>query len=230
MKKTILMCAILGLGSVTAATASADSFELSDESKRNGVIWGSIVTGAVAAGPLGALAGTIAGSWLGEKVETAGQLEETEQALAEAHAQAEELSKQLAGTTKPVSQPINLEGLQLELLFKTGERRLNESGTEKISELAKLMKQHPELQVYLEGHTDPRGNTDYNQALSENRLQTVAGILQDKGIDSRRIRSHAFGASQSSATKGDYDSYALERVVKIQLSRQPAPENYARNH
>ena len=231
MKKTILMCAILSLGTITATTASAASFEMSDESKRNGVVWGSIVTGAVAGGPLGALVGTIAGSWLGEKVEDAGQVDEIEQELAQANARADELSQQLAVSEAATRdyQDFALQQLQLELLFKTGASELTLPAQLKMSLLASLLNEHPELMIRLDGHADPRGDANYNQMLTDKRVQSVQGFLIAKGVAPERFSVLSHGASQSTAKKGDYDSYALERVVKVQLSTQPAQESFAQN-
>jgi len=232
MKKSTLMCALLTLG--TATTAVAAPVEISDETKRNSVIWGSIATGAVAAGPLGAMAGVIAGSWLGEKVESAGQVEDAEQELARAKAQAEELTQKLAeaeiadqNRRQHDYQQIALEQLQLELLFKTGASELTLAAQLRMSLLASLLNEYPELMIRLDGHADPRGDANYNRTLSGNRVQTVQNFLIAKGVAAERFSAHSHGASQTSAIQGDYDSYALERVVKVQLSNQASQESFA---
>jgi len=231
MKKTMLMCAILTMGTATAAVATP--VEMSDEAKRDTVIWGSLVTGAVAAGPLGAMVGVIAGSWLGEKVEAAGQVEQTEDKLARARTEADELLQKLAESEAATNdyQQFALQQLQLELLFKTGVSELTIAAQLKMSLLASLLIEHPELIIRLDGHADPRGEKSYNQNLSEKRVQAVQGFLIAKGVAGDRFSSHSHGASQSSATVGDYDDYALERVVKVQLSspakNQSQQDSYA---
>jgi len=227
MKKMILMCAILSFG--TATTVAADPIELSDEAKRNSVIWGSIATGAAAGGPLGAMAGVIAGVWLGEKVEEAGRVDAVKEQLADANNHATKLSQQLAQAEIPVQpyEQVALERLYLELLFKTGDSQLTASGQERIANLASLLLKHPEVHIRLDGHTDPRGNADYNQTLSENRVQTIVELLVANGIANDRIVTNSHGADQSSAVTGDYDGYALERVVKIQLSKGGVQDSYA---
>lgn len=232
MKKTILICTILGLGAITASTASAATLEISDETKGNSVIWGSIATGAAIGGPLGALVGTIAGSWMGEKVKEAGQVEDAEEALAKANARVDELYQKLASSKTETNsyQQFTLQELQLELLFKTGASELTLPAQLKMGLLANLLIEHPELMIRLDGHTDPRGGTTYNQTLSDDRVQAVQNFLIDKGIPVERFSVHSHGASQSTATKDDYDSYALERVVKVQLSKQQTQDAYATNH
>jgi outer membrane protein OmpA-like peptidoglycan-associated protein len=232
MKKAILMSAILTMGTATSAVAAP--VEMSDEAKRDTVIWGSLVTGAVAGGPLGAMVGVIAGSWLGEKIEAAGQVEDVEDELARARAQANELSQQLAEAEmsaqsyqQHVYKQIALEQLQLELLFKTGVSELTVADQLKMSLLASLLVEHPELKIRLDGHADPRGDESYNQSLTDNRVQSVQDFLIAKGVAAERFTAYSHGASLSSAIAGDYDSYALERVVKVQLSSQIAQDSVA---
>jgi len=232
MKKAILMSAILTMGTATAAVAAP--VEISDEAKRDTVIWGSFVTGAVAGGPLGAIAGVIAGSWLGEKIETAGQVEDAAEKLAQAKAQADELSQQLAEAEISAQNhqqheyhQMALEQLQLELLYKTGASELTLAAQLKMSLLASLLIEHPELIIRLDGHADPRGVDSYNQSLTDSRVQSVQDFLIAKGVAAERFSTHSYGASQSSAAPGDYDSYALERVVKVQLSNPASQEGFA---
>lgn len=227
MKKILLMCAILSLSAATAANAA--SIEFSDESKRNSVVWGSIATGAVAGGPIGAMAGVVAGMWLGDKVGEAGKLESVETQLAEASHRVNDLSQQLTQSETIVQgyDQAALDLLQLELLFRTGETQLTASGQERMAYVASLLAKRTELNIRLDGYADPRGNADYNQALSEQRVQAVVDLLIANGIESSRIKSYSHGDSQSSAPNGDYDSYALERVVKIELSKSDTQDSFA---
>lgn len=227
MKKPILICALLSLSAATAANAA--SVEFSDESKRNGVVWGSIATGAIAGGPLGAMAGVVAGMWLGDKVGEADQLESVETQLAEANQRASDLSQKLTQSKTIVEDydQVALDLLQLELLFKTGESQLTVSGQERMTYLASLLGKRTELNIRLDGYADPRGNASYNQALSEQRVQAVVDLLIANGIESNRINTYSHGDSQSSASSGDYDSYALERVVKIELSKAETQDSFA---
>jgi outer membrane protein OmpA-like peptidoglycan-associated protein len=228
MKKTILMCTILSIGTITAANASA--IEFPDEYKSNSVVLGTIATGAFAGGPLGAMAGLVAGLWLGEKIEDADKLESVEVQLTEANNRASDLSQQLK-QSETIAQGYDqaaLDRLQLELLFKTGDNQLTASGQERITYVANLLAKRTELNIRLDGYSDPRGNSDYNQALSKQRVEAVVNLLIASGIESSRIKSYSHGDSQSSATTGDYDSYALERVVKIELSKSDTNDSFAK--
>lgn len=218
MKKSILICSILTAG-ITAST-SASAWEISDETKQSGVVLGTVATGALAGGPLGALLGAFAGSWLGEQVATADQVESVESELADARAEADLLSRKLAASEEASNdyQQFALQQLQLELLFKTGASELTLPAQLKMSLLASLLLEQPKLMVRLDGYADPRGDANYNQTLSAKRVQVVQEFLITKGVAPERFTIHSHGASQSQATLGDYDDYALERVVKVELS------------
>ena len=54
----------------------------------------------------------------------------------------------------------------------------------------------PHCIIYLEGHTDAVGNADYNQQLSQKRVQTVADYLISKGFSVDQIKVSYFGASK----------------------------------
>lgn len=47
----------------------------------------------------------------------------------------------------------------------------------------------------------------------------MARALSELGVDDQRIQSFSHGASESVSPSGDYDAYALERAVKINLSQ-----------
>lgn len=55
----------------------------------------------------------------------------------------------------------------------------------------------PEAQLTLEGHADPRGSVEYNQALSERRVDRTKRFLVDQGIPAANIQTKAFGKQQN---------------------------------
>ena len=58
---------------------------------------------------------------------------------------------------------------------------------------------------------------EYNNVLSDQRALTVQTALEKSGIDSYRIERRAFGADKSQAINGDYEAYAMERRVDIEI-------------
>jgi outer membrane protein OmpA-like peptidoglycan-associated protein len=59
-----------------------------------------------------------------------------------------------------------------------------------------MLKRMPNLMLYIEGHTDQRGDSDYNQKLSERRAKTVKDYLKNRGIEDNRLESQWFGKTK----------------------------------
>ena len=55
----------------------------------------------------------------------------------------------------------------------------------------------PDAHLILEGHADPRGSDQYNQALSERRVQRTKRFLTDRGVPPANIEIKAFGVQQN---------------------------------
>jgi peptidoglycan-associated lipoprotein len=70
---------------------------------------------------------------------------------------------------------------------------------------------HMNLQVLIEGHTDPRGSREYNIALGERRAKTIAALLMAEGVGSTRIKTISYGAEKLSALGHAEADYQLDR-------------------
>ncbi len=64
-----------------------------------------------------------------------------------------------------------------------------------LNELTQLLKDNPKINIQLSSHTDCRGNTPYNQDLSQKRAQSAIDFLAKSGIQSNRLIPKGFGES-----------------------------------
>src|ERR1700676_1495275 len=55
----------------------------------------------------------------------------------------------------------------------------------------------PNARLTLEGHADPRGSVEYNQALSQRRVERVKGFLSDLGVPLANIQTEGFGKQEN---------------------------------
>jgi OmpA-OmpF porin, OOP family len=62
-----------------------------------------------------------------------------------------------------------------------------------LSNLILILNEYPKLFIEIDSHTDSRGSSTYNQALSERRLQSTLDYLFKNGIESQRVVGKAFG-------------------------------------
>ena len=81
--------------------------------------------------------------------------------------------------------------------FQQGKADLGEDSKFVLHDLAKLMKQYPELKLRIEGHTSAEGDAATNQKLSEARAQVAVDFLVDhEGMDANRLEAVGFGSSK----------------------------------
>ena len=134
----------------------------------------------------------------------------------------EEMSEEESPTSIERSSVMNT------ILFDFNESGINEQSRRNLDGIYKLLEKYPDISVELTGHTDSRGNPDYNMQLSEKRAQSVAEYLVSKGIDSERIIVKAVGESEPVASNQNEDGSdapegrKLNRSVSINLSK---PDN-----
>ncbi|WP_255502208.1 OmpA family protein [Algoriphagus sp. AK58] len=67
---------------------------------------------------------------------------------------------------------------------------------QELERTAVMLKRMPNLMLYIEGHTDQRGNEEYNQKLSERRAQAVKDYLKNRGIEENRLESQWYGKTR----------------------------------
>lgn len=81
--------------------------------------------------------------------------------------------------------------------FEQGKADLNDDAKLALHDLAKVLKQAPDLRLRIEGHTSAEGDEDFNQKLSQQRAQAaVTFLVQKEGIDSARLEVAGLGSSK----------------------------------
>src|SRR6267154_1704649 len=211
-----------------------------------GFVTGGVI-GAFAAGPVGAVIGAGLGTWLGNRVHRAGDATHAEATVAALQTDKSELlgekstllseknvltetnrslSAQLDDLTHKVeaAQTVRedgsevLDGLQGDVLFRTGSAEITPEIAHQIQVLAQAVAKSPALKVRVDGYADPRGTVDANLKLSEARANAVRDLFLASGIRDEVLEVNAYGKSQSVAA--DNDGYALERRVRLTLQAQ----------
>lgn len=70
--------------------------------------------------------------------------------------------------------------------------------------------------MMLTGHTDPRGEVEYNLALGQRRAGSVAGYLAGRGVARAHLTSTSHG--EFDATGTDEEGWARDRKVDVTLA------------
>ena len=108
------------------------------------------------------------------------------------------------------------------LLFQQASLKLTNKGVRSIGLLSLVLKQYPDLEVIVIGHTDNvpvrRANIRDNWDLSALRASTIVRILhRDFNVEARRLTIQARGAFDTIASNKDAGSRLLNRRTEILL-------------
>src|SRR5579884_1406391 len=63
----------------------------------------------------------------------------------------------------------------------------------KLQENAKILKEHPEMKMVIEGHCDERGTTEYNLALGNRRAEAAKQYLINLGVQPSQLSTISYG-------------------------------------
>jgi outer membrane protein OmpA-like peptidoglycan-associated protein len=94
---------------------------------------------------------------------------------------------------------------------------LDDRGQTALLDVAKQLKENPNLFVDLSGFTDNTGPAPYNLQLSQRRVEAVRRFLAEKGVELHRIQSIGLGHRQPVADNRTREGRAQNRRVVIQV-------------
>lgn len=115
------------------------------------------------------------------------------------------------------------------IYFDFDNQKLSDSSIAELNRIVEYLNSNPAAELMIEGHTDSKGNENYNLALSERRAKQARSYLISKGISEARLSYQFFGESKPAApnTNADGSDYPAGRslnrrcefsLVKNQLS------------
>jgi outer membrane protein OmpA-like peptidoglycan-associated protein len=209
MKSTKIKIATIAITLATSSLLISSCSSLSKTQKGAGI-------GAVAGGTIGAIIGKkagntavgaiiggaiggTAGAYIGRKMDR----------------QAEEIKN-----TIPNAEVIREgEGIIVKfdsgILFDVNKADLKAAAKTNIQNLATSLKNNPETNVTIIGHTDATGSDNLNYSLSERRATSVKSYAASQGIPSSRIVTVGKGEAEPIADNGTLDGRSLNRRVEV---------------
>ncbi|MET0292969.1 MAG: OmpA family protein [Steroidobacteraceae bacterium] len=105
-----------------------------------------------------------------------------------------------------------------DVLFDTARSELKPGAMATVERLADFMRDRPAYQLLVEGHTDSRGDEQYNLTLSEKRADAVRSALVSRGIAGERVRVKALGESYPVAENESAAGRQQNRRVEVVFS------------
>lgn len=151
---------------------------------------------------LGAVAGGAIGAVIGNKMDK----------------QAKKLEEELAGTAtvERVGEGIKLT-FDSQLLFDFGKSALRESNKRDLETFAKTLKEFPDTELLVVGHTDNVGSNSFNQTLSKKRSAAVSNYLASLGVGRSRLSTKGRGESEPIVSNDTETSRSQNRRVEIAI-------------
>lgn len=223
---------LIALALIVAVATASPVFAKSSKEENIGVGTGAVV-GAIAGGPVGLIIGAAIGAKIGDTMhekndtidELSVSLHDSERDVASLQGDVRTLNGDIDNLTAEIEQFQSVDrpqlvslmqaGIAMDILFRTDEHTLADTTGARLAELASGLAQMPDIRVQLDGFADERGDAEYNQTLSQKRVEFVREQLIAAGIHPSRIQVAAHG--ESPAQDDSVDSYALERRVSLKL-------------
>lgn len=110
-----------------------------------------------------------------------------------------------------------LENFSKAIYFKTGKYKFEYKTYAILKEVVTTLKEYPNAEVLIEGHTDNTGNPNSNELLSQKRADAVKKYLVKNGVEKGKITAIGFGQNQPKATNSNEKGRALNRRVIIKI-------------
>jgi outer membrane protein OmpA-like peptidoglycan-associated protein len=132
--------------------------------------------------------------------------------------QAEEIAKNV-----PDVQVIRVgEGIVVEfsssILFGFDKSSLSSDAKSKLNKLIDVLKDYPDTNIEVQGHTDSKGSESYNQKLSEERATIVSLYLIEKGVNNNRLSINGFGELLPKYINTTEDGRSMNRRVEFLIT------------
>ena len=132
--------------------------------------------------------------------------------------QAAEIEKTVPGAkVERVGEGIVVE-FSSNILFDFDRANLSGDAKNNLDKLVTVLNNYPDPDIELQGHTDSKGSSSYNQDLSEERAAAVAGYLTGRGISAYRCTIKGYGESQPKYSNESKSGQAQNRRVEFLIT------------
>jgi outer membrane protein OmpA-like peptidoglycan-associated protein len=159
---------------------------------------GNTAMGAI----IGAAVGGVTGAVIGRKMDK----------------QAEEIEKTVPGAkVERVGEGIVVDFTE-KILFGYDRSDLNPSSQDNLDKLVNVLKEYPDTNIEVQGHTDSKGSEDYNMGLSERRANAVSNYLINRGVAGSRVTTKGYGESAPVSDNTSDDGRAQNRRVTFLIT------------
>jgi len=171
-----------------------------------GALIGKDGKGAAIGATIGSAVGVTAGAIIGKQMDK----------------KAEELAKLEAAKVETIEDANGVKAIKVTfdsgILFELNKANLNDASKKSLSSFATEMKDLPDTDITIYGHTDNTGSDAVNERLSKQRADAVSSYLQQCGIAADRLTSEGKSYSMPVASNETVEGRAANRRVEVYIS------------
>ena len=132
--------------------------------------------------------------------------------------------KNLADPSKPYLMDIALQPIKVgqkmvlkNIFYETDSYELKPESKAELGKLIAFIKDNPNVQIEIGGHTDNVGSKEHNEKLSNNRAKNVFDYLVNHGINSMQLSYKGYGFSATIASNNTEEGKALNRRTEFKI-------------
>lgn len=214
--------ALLLSGAILLAGSGCSSSKLATtkNSTKGGILGGA--GGALIGAGIGALAGKGKGAAIGAAIGGAVGAGAGVVIGKKMDKQKAELEQIEGAKVETVTDSNNLQAIKVTfdsgILFATGKSDLSFNSQTALTRFANSLKENPETDVTIYGHTDNTGSREVNVKLSNDRAESVAKFLIGNGISRLRMTTEGKAYDQPVADNSTAEGRAQNRRVEIYIT------------
>ncbi len=217
--RNLLVMSILGGSIILSGTVFSGCASMSNTGKGAAIGAGG---GAALGAGIGALAGKGKGAAIGAAIGAAVGSGTGALIGRRMDKQKKELEAIQGAKVESVQDANNLQAIKVTfdngILFPTNKSELSSSSREALTQFAASLKNSPDTDVTIYGHTDNTGTRAVNERISKERADAVANFLVGQGISRSRIKTEGLAFDQPVADNSTAAGRAQNRRVEVYIT------------
>ncbi len=111
----------------------------------------------------------------------------------------------------------DIAGIMKGIKFDVDKDTIKSESKSVLERAVETLKQFPQVNVEISGHTDSTGGYEHNMDLSRRRAESVKRYLVEHGVDESRISTNGFGPDKPIDTNDTAEGRANNRRIEFQI-------------
>jgi len=169
---------------------------------------------------IGAIVGGLTGAAIGNYMDK--QEQSMRQAIANSEAATVRREQEIIQGARQQSVDVLTVTFKSDYLFAVNSSTLLPGAQSELQRVATVIRQYPETNIQIAGHTDSTGSEDYNRRLSEQRAESVKTALIGMGVNPSRLTTIGYGEGRPIASNNTEGGRQQNRRVEVRIVPQTA--------